>query len=287
MEKKIVLGVDNGRTDFELWQADDGIYAIQWPGFLPGPGRLPGWGYVISYVVIGEEKALLLDTGFGNADIKAFVEENITTLPLVVVNSHIHPDHSGGNGQFDVVYVEEHEKEDEEGVYFYKIPGMRAACEAVVAGGEYRFAHLKDGDVIDLGGRELEVIWIPGHTPGAIALYDRKTQILLSGDAILKRVFYGSGVPFSQYRAALVKTKGYPIRDIWSAHWPEPLGTDFIDKMIYLIDTFDPEKAEPAGWDEPGMEEVDLRMFCYGEDFDDPDFVAVSFNMDQLEKIMK
>ena len=287
MKTKIVLGVDNGKTEFEHWTAGDGIYAIQCPGFLPGPGRLPGWGYVISYVVTGNEKAMLIDTGFGNADLKAYIEKNITALPLTVINTHIHPDHSGGNGQFDVVWVEEHEKSDPEGVYFYKIPGMRDACDAVKEGGEYHFAFLKDGEKIDLGGREIEVRWIPGHTPGSIALFDWKTQLLISGDAILKRVFYGSGVPFSRYRAALVKTRELPVADIISAHWPEPLGADFIDKMIYLIDTFDPEKAEPAGWSEPGMAGVDMRMFCYGKDFDDPDFVAVSFIMDQLEQIMK
>lgn len=287
MSKTITLGVDNHKTELEFWPVAEGIYALQWPGFLPGPGRLPGWGYVISFVVTGKDKALLIDTGFGNVDVKAFIEEHITRLPLMVINSHIHPDHSGGNGQFDVVYVEEHETDSEKGVYFYKIPGMRAACDAVVNGGEYRFAFLKDGDVIDLGDRKLDVIWIPGHTPGAIALFDRTTGILLSGDAILKRVFYGSGIPFSQYRAALMKTKKFPIQTIWSAHWPEPLPTDFIDKMIYLIDTFDPEKTEPAGWDEPGMENVDLRMFCYGKDFDDPEFVAVSYNTDQLGKIMQ
>ena len=109
MAKKIVLAVDNGRTEFEHWLAADGIYAVQCPGFLPGPGRLPGWGYVISYVVTGGEKAMLIDTGFGNADLKGYIEKNITTLPLMVINSHVHPDHSGGNAQFDVVYVEEHE----------------------------------------------------------------------------------------------------------------------------------------------------------------------------------
>ena len=287
MEKKITLGVDNGKTELEHWTAGDGITAIQWPGFLPGPGRLPGWGYVISYVVEGNDRALLVDTGFGNADVKAYIEEHITKKPLVVVNTHIHPDHSGGNGQFDVVYVEEHEKADPEGVYFYKIPGMRDACQAVKDGGEYRFAFLKDGEEIDLGGRKLTVIWIPGHTPGAIALFDGQTKLLISGDAILKRVFYGSGIPFSQYRAALVKTKGYPIADIISAHWPEPLGADFIDKMIALVDSFDPEKAEPAGWAETGMEGVNLRMYCVGRDFDDPEFAAVSFNMEQLEAILK
>lgn len=280
----ITLGKDNHLTGCLGWQAGDGIYAIQCPGFLPGPGRLPGWGYVISYLVLGEKKALLVDTGFGISDLKAYVR-SLTDLPLIVLNTHIHPDHSGGNGQFDTVYVGEHETDEADGVLFYQIPCQRDACDAVKNGGGYRFEFLKDGDTLELGGRALRVVEIPGHTPGSIALFDENTRLLLSGDAILKRVFYGAGVPLSVYRAALVKIKALPIRDILSAHWPEPLGADFIDKMLHLIDAFDPQKAESASWAEPDMAGRDMRMFCFGRDFDAPDFVALSFYMDQLDQI--
>jgi len=282
----ITLGIDNHATECVSWQAGDGIYAIQCPGYLPGPGRLPGWGYVVSYLVLGAERALLVDTGFGISDLLAYVR-GLTALPLVVANTHIHPDHSGGNGQFDEVWVGEHEAQSDEGVLFYQIPGQRDACEAVKDGGGYRFRFWRDGDTVDLGGRALRVVEIPGHTPGSIAFFDENTHLLLSGDAILKRVFYGSGVPLSVYRAALVKTKALPIRDILSAHWPEPLGADFIDKMLRLIDAFDPETAERAEWSVPGMAKRDMRMCFFGKDFDDPEFVALSFFMDQLDRIMK
>ena len=283
----ITLGVDNHATECVSWPAGDGIYAIQCPGFLPGPGRLPGWGFVISYLILGGDKALLVDTGFGISDLKSYVC-TLTDLPLMVMNTHVHPDHAGGNGQFDTVYVGEHETaETDDGVLFYKIPGQRDACDAVKRGGSYRFVHLRDGERIDLGGRILRVVEIPGHTKGSIALFDENTRLLLAGDAILKRVFYGAGVPLSTYRAALKKTKQLPIRDILSAHWPEPLGVDFIDKMLHLIDAFDPGRSENASWAEPGMAERDMRMFCFGRDFDDPDFVALSFFTDELDQIMR
>lgn len=282
----ITLGIDNHATECESWQAGDGIYAIRCPGFLPGPGRLPGWGYVVSYLVLGTGKALLVDTGFGISDLKAYVQK-LTDLPLMVANTHVHPDHSGGNGQFGEVWVGEHEVQDDEGVLFYRIPGQRDACEAVKAGGGYHFRFLKDSETIDLGNRVLHVVEIPGHTPGSIAFFDENTRLLLSGDAILKRVFYGSGVPLSVYRAALVKAKALPIRDILSAHWPEPLGADFIEKMLCLVDSFDPAKSESASWSETGMAGRDMRMLCVGRDFDDPDFVALSFFTDQLDQIMR
>lgn len=283
----VTLGVDNHATECISWQAGEGVRAIQCPGYLPGPGRLPGWGYVISYLVTGAQKALLIDTGFGLSDLKAYVR-TLTDLPLTVVNTHVHPDHAGGNGQFDTVYVGEHETaETDDGVLFYRLPGMRDACDAVKRGGGYRFVHLCDGARIDLGDRVLCVVEIPGHTRGSIALFDENTGLLLSGDAILKRVFYGAGVPLSTYRAALERAARLPVRDILSAHWPEPLGADFIGKMLRLIDTFDPKKAERAAWGEPGMEERDMRMFCFGRDFDDPAFVALSFFTDQLDQIMR
>lgn len=281
---EITLGIDNHATECVSWEAGDGIFAIQCPGFLPGPGRLPGWGYVVSYLVLGGRRALLLDTGFGVSDLKAYVR-TLTDLPLMVVNSHVHPDHSGGNAQFGEVWCGEHEAPEGEGVLFYQAPGQRDACEAVKACGSYRFRHLKDGERIDLGGRMLRVVEIPGHTAGSIALFDENTGLLLSGDAILKRVFYGSGVPLSVYRAALVRAQALPIRDILSAHWPEPLGADFIGKMLALIDAFDPEAAERAEWSVPGMASRDMRMCFFGRDFDDPDFVALSFFMDQLGQI--
>ena len=284
---EITLGIDNHATECVSWEAGEGIYAIQCPGFLPGPGRLPGWGYVLSYLVLGKERALLVDTGFGISDLKAYVR-TLTGLPLMTVNTHVHPDHSGGNAQFGTVYVGEHETERaDDGVLFYKIPGQRDACDAVKRCGSYRFEHLHDGERIDLGGRVLRVAEIPGHTKGSVAFFDENTRLLLAGDAILKRVFYGAGVPLSTYRAALMRTKELPIRDILSAHWPEPLGADFIDKMLRLIDAFDPEQAERAAWGEPGMADRDMRMFFFGTDFDDPNFVALSFFMDQIGQIMR
>lgn len=57
----------------------------------------------ISYLILGREKALLFDTGMGISDIRKVVEE-LTKLPVIVLNSHTHNDHVGGNWQFDTIY---------------------------------------------------------------------------------------------------------------------------------------------------------------------------------------
>lgn len=281
----IPLGMDNGETSCKHWKISDSCYAIQNPGFLPGPGRLPGWGYCISYLILGKEKALLIDTGFGIADLKSYVEK-LTQLPLMVLNTHVHPDHSGGNRQFSTVYIGEHEWPSSDGMVFpIETVPHQTIHPAVESAGSYKFQTLQNGQWIELGDCKLQVLEIPGHTRGSIALYDPASCSLFSGDAIVKCIFYGAGVPLSQYRAALMEVKHLPIKNIFSAHWPQALPFSFIDKVIDLIDHFDPEKSEAAAWNVP--QAPDLRMVHVGNDFDDPDFCALSFDVSQLKDILQ
>ena len=263
---------------FNHWQIAKDTYAIQCPGYLPGPGRLPGWGYVICYLLIGEDKALLQDTGYGNADLKSYVA-GLTEKPLIVVNSHIHPDHSGGNQQFGEILVLEEETEHTEPVYFPQ-PGERARCELVKASGDYHFRRVPAGTVLDLGGREVELLRLEGHTKGSMVLLDHNTRLLFSGDAILKRVLMLAGMPLSTYRAALVRMEEHGgFDDIWGSHWYQPLGRDYIRKMLNLIDDFDENRAESAPW----MEGMDMCMFCHGNAFEEKEFCAIGYGSNAVD----
>ena len=264
---------------FRHWEIAPDTYAIQCPGYLPGPGRLPGWGYVISYLLVGSEKALLQDTGYGNADLKGYVEQ-LTDKPLMVINSHVHPDHSGGNKQFGEIFVLEGEVASPEPVYFPQ-EGEKARCTLVDACPDYHFSFLKEGAVLDLGGRQVEVLRLEGHTRGSMVLLDRGTGFLFSGDAILKRVLMLAGLPLSTYRAALVRTDALDFRDIYGSHWYEPLGRDYIQKMIALIDDYDPARTEEAPW----QEDRDMVMFCHGNAFEEKDFCAIGFPSDCWEQM--
>ncbi|HET6932730.1 MAG TPA: MBL fold metallo-hydrolase [Candidatus Acidoferrum sp.] len=148
----------------------------------------------ISYLIAGQKQALLFDTGMGIGNIKRIVSR-LTSLPVVVLNSHTHDDHVGGNWQFssifgmDTAFTRENAK------------GSTADAQAEIAPGEicgnlpkgfdpktYQtkpwhvsfFIH--DGFKIKLGGRTVEVISTPGHTPDAIALIDRENGLLFTGD---------------------------------------------------------------------------------------------------------
>ena len=93
---------------FGYWSVAEGITAIETPGKSFGPGKVPGTGHVMAYLIEGEEKAVLWDNGYGNGNIRALVQK-LTDLPVMAVNSHNHLDHNGCNPLFEEVWIGEHE----------------------------------------------------------------------------------------------------------------------------------------------------------------------------------
>jgi len=160
------------------------------------------WEEIISYLIIGEDRAVLLDTGMGISSIKATVDE-LTDLPVTVVLSHTHHDHMGGMHEFDdlLVYdspeaieiattgVDEfgdlsYEVAAEDGVFNPDRPLPEGfSPEGFHVIGKEPTGTLKDGDVIDLGGRTLEVMATPGHTADGITLFDAENGLVFTGDA--------------------------------------------------------------------------------------------------------
>ena len=133
------------------------------------------------YLVIGEEKACVIDTMNGYNDLYKEVRK-LTDKPLIVVNTHGHPDHIFGN-----VYFQEggylHPKDWELSKQFTEDPEFLKECaEKGVKMPPFKEIH--GGEVIDLGGRILEVYELPGHTQGGILLLMPKERILFTGDAI-------------------------------------------------------------------------------------------------------
>ncbi len=266
---------------FASWPSAPGITAILCPGVLPGPGTLGGYGRTLCYLVEGRERALLVDTGFGNADLKGYVA-TLTRLPLLVANTHVHPDHAGGNAQFPTVLVGAHEVSGEAPVFFSDEALPNPRCAAVKSAAGYRFAEISDGARIELGGRTLEVVEIPGHTAGSIALLDHQTRMLLAGDALLKRVLLFGDVPLGGYRAALMRADAMDIVDILGAHWPKPLGRAHIGRMLHLLDVFDPTRVERAPWQRFGT----MCVFRLGERFEDAEFCAIGYPENRLRDLL-
>lgn len=132
------------------------------------------------YLVIGEEKACVIDTMNGYNDLHKAVRK-ITDKPIVVVNTHGHPDHIFGNIYFDEAFI--NPKDLPLAEMFAKMPEFVEECEK--HGFKMPpFKEIKGGDVIDLGGKTLEVYELPGHTPGGILLLLKEDRILFTGDAV-------------------------------------------------------------------------------------------------------
>lgn len=132
------------------------------------------------YLVLGKDRACVIDTMNGYCDVSRAVRD-ITDLPLTVVNTHGHPDHIFGNVYFDEAYL--HPADRELARRFTENPDFLEACR------EYGlrmppFRDILPGDVIDLGGRTLEVFALPGHTPGGILLLLREEGVLFTGDSV-------------------------------------------------------------------------------------------------------
>lgn len=129
-----------------------------------------------SYLVVGDERGLLIDTGFDTRNIQAYAQA-LTDKPVRwVANTHGHFDHTAGNGWFDMAYM------SAEATKIAKTPYASKAKYSYPL--DYPVKVVSDGDKIDLGGRDLEVIEIPAHAPSSVAYLDKERRILFSGDEV-------------------------------------------------------------------------------------------------------
>jgi glyoxylase-like metal-dependent hydrolase (beta-lactamase superfamily II) len=156
------------------------------------------FGMDAQYLVAGEKRALVIDTGTGFYDMKELIGR-LTSLPYDVVVTHGHPDHAGGVGQFDTVYMHPadvgaakrltYEGAVQYGEIMWNMAiGYRGVWGYTPADARRftklpEFKPLGEGTVFDLGGRKLTVYEVPGHTLGSVVLIDDKSRILFSGDA--------------------------------------------------------------------------------------------------------
>jgi hydroxyacylglutathione hydrolase len=200
---------------FAVEDLGDGTFAI-------GEPRYYQQNY--SYLIVGQTRAILFDSGSGTRDISGVVA-NLTKLPITVIVSHLHYDHLGGVGPFGhVAMIDMPEtRADMAGALFqpsrYEYMGFYDGRVAP----SFRVSEwLAPGAVIDLGGRALQVLSTPGHTPSSVALFDATNRRLFIGDFIYPTTLYAflPGASLSAYQAtAKMLLRMLPADTVlWTAH---------------------------------------------------------------------
>lgn len=159
------------------------------------PSIMEACGDVWSYLIVGPEKALLIDTAFGLGNLRGLAEHLADGKEVICANTHKHVDHIGGNVQFDRVYINEY---DAEGLRDQMTPGYmpsflfdkrgRPTCSGYRLSDmspfkDYEIIAAPDGHVFDLGqGYEIELVHLSGHTAGQSGFFDRQTGCFFIGD---------------------------------------------------------------------------------------------------------
>lgn len=206
--------IDVASPWFAVYGVEAGVHALYEPFQVQE---------VISYLVQGDERALLFDTGMGLAPIRPVVEE-ITRLPVAVLNSHTHYDHMGGNAEFESILAldTDYGRHNARGWDHDTVAGEvapEALCAERLPGFDpaaYRVRPFRatgivaDGHVIDLGGRRLEVLALPGHSPDSIGLLDREAGLLWSGDTFYEGEIwlYFPGTDLDAYARSVARLAG-------------------------------------------------------------------------------
>ena len=175
-------------------------------------------GGVRFFLLTGSEKALLIDSGMNVSNARD-IAAGLTDLPISLLNTHADRDHIGSNGQFAEFYM--HPAEEP----LYRRSGKPGTIIPI-----------REGDVLDLGGRELRILELPGHTPGSIAVLDVKGRVLISGDPIQRRgriFMFGSHRNMEAYIRSLERLEGYLDRfdEIWPSHAELPVPPETVRQL--------------------------------------------------------
>lgn len=203
------------------------------------------------YLLEGEKKGMLIDTGYGFGDVSKVVH-TLTSKPVFVVNTHAHLDHIGGNHYFQDIYVSEADRE------IFKMHTDRAVVEKLLdesipkvlkpflknfrqdilnqkISGNYHW--FEAGKKFELGGRTIETIATPGHTPGSIVLVDKDRGYLFSGDTIctwgvLLHLDGCCDVDVYYHSLMTLKERADEWQMIWPGHHEYPVDNHLLDEYI-------------------------------------------------------
>ena len=202
------------------------------------------WEETHCYLLRGRERSLLIDTGLGICDIRQAVDR-LTDRPVAAVATHIHWDHIGGHRYFPEFYAHEAELNWLSGGFPLSVEAVRAmvadrCClpEALDVSRYTLFqGHparvLRDGDRIELGGRTLEGLHTPGHSPGHMCFWGPGGGYLFPGD-LAERAPLVAGPPPptpGESRVSGGRPAGLPRERLLPAHHALDIGPELLGRV--------------------------------------------------------
>lgn len=232
------------RSDYTIEQIDNRTWALTECIFN-----------CLIYVLSGDAQALVIDTGCGIGELNKVVAE-LTGKPATVVNTHGHIDHISGNHFFSDIYLNKSDAEvlavhmeatfagkmlnrflpaGLQEIYRHELRNLTAPKTA----GNYHW--IDDGHVFDLGGRRIEVVATPGHTPGSICLLDREARLLFSGDtvcarAVLLNLEYSLSPQTYRHSIGRLVASSNEFDRIYGGHHLHPIGTEYLRRYQECAD---------------------------------------------------
>lgn len=213
----------------EVYPVREKVYAIL-------NESLDGAGDVWMYLIVGPERAMLIDTGFGVGDLKGLCALLSGGKELIVVNTHPHIDHAYGNCQFDRVYCHEYAVPTLKKMatptawdHLFDASGKPIWAEFdradIIPYREYEIVGVPDGYLFDLGGdHRVELIFTAGHSSGHCMLLDYRNRLLFAGDDVISmRIGIHGGKADDPYREYATVTQY----------------RNQLEKLVQRLDSFD------------------------------------------------
>jgi len=202
------------------------------------------WEETHCYLLNGTECSLLIDTGLGICNIYDEVIK-LTGQPIIAVATHLHWDHIGGHVHFPNFYAHEAELNWLKGEFpltIEQIKEMVVDCCDLPEGydiGKYELFQgtqkklLKDKESINLGGRSIQVLYTPGHSPGHMCFWEKGNGFLFTGDLVYKDTLFAHfpSTDPEAYLNSLERIISLPVKRVFPAHHTLDIQPEILARM--------------------------------------------------------
>lgn len=268
----------------------DSYFTISSP--LPRVYRLEDPSGVFLTLLVGDNYAFLADTGTGIGDLLGALS-SLTNLPVIVVNTHGHIDHTGGNYLFQNVWLATGDHDlARQGLSLENKQQVLSLSHLPTGFDQTGFLSytgdnllpLEGGQCFDLGGVTVKVIPIPSHTRGSMGFFCPELALLLTGDSVstVTYLVMEESCSIGEYIALLDAVEHIPFTRILSAHERSVMGRECLDAFRQCALQVDPKKTVP--FKNPFFPRNPGRLFVYETSLCPNGYAALVYSPEKLNR---